>query len=788
MGTVKILVLLSVVFPAFLLPNVASAQVSCPAGMEQVDDGSGVYTYISCRPLGEPTGPITRIRTTDSPDGAAGSVVTNSTNNTQQFPQNQPSPEVKECQQWGISNQFKCAGISIIILLASATVDITTNILDLSDYLFNRAIEVTILDFGTLYRSISGAAGQIWTVFRDLANILIIGLFVFIAISIILGLQEYGQKKLIARVIIIAILINFSFLFTLIAINTSNALATSIYNSALAPTVQSQNSTGISGAFENMLKTRTVRDTSTTLTNLWNAQNGGLGTVLMHTLISSIFQLGAAVVFLYGTFLLAARFIILIILLIVSSAAFASYLSPGMAEGGYGWSAWWHQLLRNSFFAPVLMIFLFASLQIATGITSGQSGSLGKLASVGGVADPTTIAVVLSYIIVLGFLLFGIIIANSIASGAARRLASSSLGSLLGGGAAIAAFGGRWTGGRVFAQRSHSKYDEAKGVNREIHAARLAGKDTTQLEAKYQKLLRQAQFADKQSKRTFDARNTIAGSLLKKTGAPGTLTEGTKKTYADIAHKAAEDAAKGASKTALSKSDIEAISKERVKQTQGEDAEQIHATATQEARDARRARDEAHQEATEARRASEQHEQSIRTAEAEKQRLESEHAAATTDAEKARLQTQINTVGERILAARRSAESARTRADNLQQRSQIRVKNAESAVKTAKTKLSDFKAEVGKVREEVEKSNTKLVGETARANVGNAFQRALYKATGMGDKFILHEAELAATSRAKIKDKAEARAAIDKYNQANDHGHAAPAAKGDDHGAAASGH
>jgi hypothetical protein len=89
---------------------------------------------------------------------------------------------------------------------------------------FNWSIKVTVINFTGLFYTpaVNEAVGQVWTNLRDLANIFIIGLFVFIAISIILGLQEFGQKKLIARVVVVAILINFSFLFTQIAINASN--------------------------------------------------------------------------------------------------------------------------------------------------------------------------------------------------------------------------------------------------------------------------------------------------------------------------------------------------------------------------------------------------------------------------------------------------------------------------------------------------------------------------------------------------------------------------------------
>jgi hypothetical protein len=82
------------------------------------------------------------------------------------------------------------------------------------------------------------------------------------------------------------------------------------------------------------------------------------------------------------------------------------------------------------------------------------------------------------------------------------------------------------------------------------------------------------------------------------------------------------------------------------------------------------------------------------------------------------------------------------------------------------------------VKKDVEKNNIEQVEKTARELVGNRFQQALYKATGVGDKFILHEASVAATSRAKIKDKAEEKKKIDAYLKPD---HAAHGPSGDAH-------
>lgn len=680
---------------------------------------------------------------------------------------NVPSDTVACQSGWfGTSWGFGCALASFSIMLIAALIGGITWLMYYSDYLFSYAITSTIIDFNSWYSSLQGKIASIWGIFRDLANILIIGLFVFIAISIILGLQEYGQRRLIARVIIVAILINFSFLFTIIVINTSNLFATQIYGAIQQMAPQSADPTaappGIGQQLATYMGLGSIQDTRNVLMSQYNSP-AGFEAVFLHAFFLTVFALGAIVVFLYASFLLFARFIVLILLLILSAAAFASYLSPGWAESG--WSRWWNSLLRNAFFAPIFMLFLLATVNLASGLASkgasGGGGTLGAFAAGAPSNGPWDSAFV--YIAILGLFFGGVVISSQIATGVSRRFANVGAGAVGGAGAALGAFAGRWGIGRSFAVRAH-KLDEDKKSNRAEHEAAYKRGDTTamaQLDAKYQRLQRQQTFATNQAKRTFDLRNTAVGSLLKATGAPKGLTEGTKKNYADLAHAEAEKAAKEGAKAAISNKDATTIAKERAKQTYG-DAEAAHDSAQQQVRDARQ---DMRQVREEGERVAEQHEREAREAREHQQELERQHAATTDEAERTRLQTQITTVGERIAAARRSAESARASANNEAARMLPELKTLESKAKITKEKLGDFKAAVKNEAEAVKEQNKALVGAMAKGSVGGRLAQAIYRSTGISDPHMLHEAEVAALARAKIKDKAEEKKKIDEYNK-----------------------
>ena len=68
-----------------------------------------------------------------------------------------------------------------------------------------------------------------WTVVRDISNIFFLLILLYVGVQTILGLG-HGTKKIIAQVVIMALLINFSMFFTKIVIDASNILALVFYN------------------------------------------------------------------------------------------------------------------------------------------------------------------------------------------------------------------------------------------------------------------------------------------------------------------------------------------------------------------------------------------------------------------------------------------------------------------------------------------------------------------------------------------------------------------------------
>src|SRR3989344_3386288 len=111
--------------------------------------------------------------------------------------------------------------------------DIPALLLGISAYFFNVLVFIS-LD-GDLLKS--AFVGQAWGVVRDLSNIFFILILLYVAAKIILDLGGHEAKQTIAKVVIIALLINFSMFFTQVIIDTSNVLALVFYNKMKVSTV-----------------------------------------------------------------------------------------------------------------------------------------------------------------------------------------------------------------------------------------------------------------------------------------------------------------------------------------------------------------------------------------------------------------------------------------------------------------------------------------------------------------------------------------------------------------------
>lgn len=336
------------------------------------------------------------------------------------------------------------------------------------DFLLNK----TVIAFKELYDALGGI-NIVWGQLRNIANIGIIGGFVFVAFATILGVEEYGARRFIINLLIAAVLINFSLFFTQVIIDTSNYTARQFLQPIISfvndgSGAQAQNPsggltepTGVAGVFFRNMGITSVWESGQVMESVANQYSGG--TAILYGIVGMILFVVAAAVLGYGAFLLLVRAISLIILLMVSALAFASFAIPRLTGL---WSMWWKLLLTNAFFAPLLAILLWATVYVMDGLGSA-GGSLGNL--IANPNAPVNLNSFFSYLIVVGLLFASIKIAHSLSLTGANAAPGTMRGLWAGAGtlgfAGMAgALGLGWMGRQSVGRYASGRYDRLRDM------------------------------------------------------------------------------------------------------------------------------------------------------------------------------------------------------------------------------------------------------------------------------------------------------------------------------------
>src|SRR3989338_2550522 len=275
-------------------------------------------------------------------------------------------------------------------------------ILGLSAKFFNVLITITLSS--TLFAK-STFIPTAWTVVRDLSNIFFILILLYIAVKIILDLGGSEAKKMIAKVIIIALLINFSMFFTHVVIDSSNILALIFYNKLNTVDEKNPNKAeqlidyatgekdlagGLTQSFNPVYKLDSKFFTEAGVIKIPGQREIkepiSTGTLIGITVIAGGIMLFAAYALFVSALSFLGRLIELFVLIIFSPFAFMSSSLPLLGHVEYiGWDAWLKRLFAISFMAPIFMFFLyFIFLLLGPDMftVKGDGGTVNKLLSI----------------------------------------------------------------------------------------------------------------------------------------------------------------------------------------------------------------------------------------------------------------------------------------------------------------------------------------------------------------------------------------------------------------------
>lgn len=314
-----------------------------------------------------------------------------------------------------------------------------------------------------------------WVLVRDVCNMFFVLILLIIAFATILKLENYSYKKWLPKLILMAILINFSKTICGLLIDVAQVVMLTFVN-----------------AFKDMAAGNLVTNLGITevVTLATESDDVGFWAIIGAYILGLIYVSISLVVLVAMLAMLVMRIVMIWIYVVLSPAAYLMSSFPGGQKYA---SQWWSEFTKNLIVGPVLAFFIwlsFASLQnqsvindfeveAAAGGVKGEAALVGiqNSESVSGAVAATKASepqVVIRFVIAIGMLIGGLKIAQEI-GGAAGGMAGKAMqkGTKWGLGAAGAVTGYRYASGVM---KSYTSQRRAKREERyKLGAEKMAG-------------------------------------------------------------------------------------------------------------------------------------------------------------------------------------------------------------------------------------------------------------------------------------------------------------------------
>ena len=201
-----------------------------------------------------------------------------------------------------------------------------------TDWAYNELVEPALKIEPQLFTGEGDSTRDAWKTFRDIANIFFIILFLVVIFSQLtgVGIDNYGIKKILPKLIVAAVLINLSYIICVVFIDLSNILGNGLRNIFTSLGSQLTIPDSIEG-----IKIGDVAGGALTAITVLIALVGGVAVAITAAggvvafLVSLLVVALSAIIALFFLFLLlAAREAAIVVLTVLSPLAFACYILP----------------------------------------------------------------------------------------------------------------------------------------------------------------------------------------------------------------------------------------------------------------------------------------------------------------------------------------------------------------------------------------------------------------------------------------------------------------------------
>ena len=238
---------------------------------------------------------------------------------------------------------------TVVKTLLFFVLQLAAGFLGVAGYLLDYSIKFT-LDIADYTKSGNGIEVA-WRAVRDLLNLSLIFILLWIAIKTIIGQDDF--KKHIPGLIIFGVLVNFSLVFTRFLIDLTNVIAYQFYAPIAASASDSW--TPIASSIMNSLKLQSIFTGDFTKAAVSVIENSIPGMIF-----GIIFICAVAYSFFQASIYMIIRSVMLIVLMMFSPLMVAGHFFSGSVEILNSYiKKWWSNFICWACFAPIYLLFLW---------------------------------------------------------------------------------------------------------------------------------------------------------------------------------------------------------------------------------------------------------------------------------------------------------------------------------------------------------------------------------------------------------------------------------------------
>ncbi len=215
---------------------------------------------------------------------------------------------------------------------------------------------------------------QEWVFIRNLCNIFFIATLIMVGLGTLFNVGTYDPKKILPKLVISALLINFSLAIAQAILGVADVLQAQFLGSGAAQ------STVILQNLAYRLMTAPLKNVAAATTSSVTGLSAALFVEVVYFLVAIV----AIFAFIALTAFLVIRIVALWLLLMTSPIAFATSFVPFGPIASLG-KQWWNNFFKYAFFTPIIALLLHICALLADAQSTFTAGSInGQLSSVSG--------------------------------------------------------------------------------------------------------------------------------------------------------------------------------------------------------------------------------------------------------------------------------------------------------------------------------------------------------------------------------------------------------------------